>query len=63
MPSFREVLARLYGAFAIDDGSLAVLLRVPQIQKGTDDCGLFAIANAVALAQRMNLTKVNELTN
>ena len=48
----------LYPAAAGDDGHVKFQVRQPQRQKGTVDCGLFAVANALATAMNQEPEKV-----
>ena len=48
--SLKRQLSYVYGKLANDDGSLDVKVVLQQRQRGSSDCGLFAIANSVALA-------------
>jgi len=52
-----QQLAHLY-QFLCADGRLTVTVVLQQLQKGISDCGLFAIANATALAHGINPTSV-----
>ena len=48
--SLKRQLVSIYKGLCNDDGSLNITVVLQQRQKGTSDCGLFCVANAVALA-------------
>ena len=48
--SLKRQLAYVYEGLCNDDGSLDITVVLQQRQRGTSDCGLFAIANSFALA-------------
>lgn len=59
--SLRRQIINLYKGLCLDDGSLDVTVVLQQRQKGGSDCGLFSIANAVALAQGIDPCKISWL--
>ena len=56
--SFRRGFATAYAQLANEEGNVHGRTIVTQEQEDTQDCGLFAIANAVGLAAGVDLTKV-----
>ena len=52
--SLKQQLVHLYRGLQKDDGSLEITVVLQQRQKGGLDCGLFCIANAMALASGIN---------
>ena len=61
--SLKNQLINLYKVLCNDDGSLNVTVVLQQRQKGASDCGLYAIANAVALALGVDPCAVSWLQN
>ncbi|XP_078695173.1 uncharacterized protein LOC144924097 [Branchiostoma floridae x Branchiostoma belcheri] len=51
-------IVNLYKGYAVEDGTIPIKVVCAQKQQGSNDCGLFAIANAVALAQGISPTDV-----
>ena len=56
--SLKRQLVCLYKHLCNDDGSLEISAILQQRQKGNSDCGLFCIANAVALANGIDLCTI-----
>jgi hypothetical protein len=50
----KHQLASLYKGLSNKDGSFDITVVLQQRQKGGSDCGLFCIANAIALAQEVH---------
>ena len=59
--SLKRQLQNVYKNLQEQDGSLNVKVILQQHQKGSSDCGLFAVANAVALANGVNPCSVTWL--
>ena len=57
--SLKRQLTYLYKGLCNDDGSLDITVVLQQWQKGSSDCGLFCIANGVALANGIDPTTVS----
>ena len=57
--SLKRQLVYTYKELCNDDGSLDITVVLQQRQKGTSDCGLFCIANAVALANGIDPSTVS----
>jgi hypothetical protein len=61
--SLKRQLVCLYKHLCNDDGSLGISVILQQRQKGSSDCGLFCIANAVALANGIDPLTVSWCQN
>ena len=61
--ALKQQLISLFKGLCNEDGSLDVTVVLQQRQRGGSDCGLFSIANAVALACKVDPCSVSWLQN
>jgi hypothetical protein len=57
--SLKRQLVYIYKGLCNDDGSLDITVVLQQRQRGTSDCGLYCIANAVALANGIDPSTIS----